>query len=172
MHSMPVARCSAKRRWATSVGQARKLVALVEGKQAVFQVGLQRRASAIYRQAAMVQTGMLGRITAVQCEWCRNNNWRRPMPVPRGHADFGKLNHQLNWRLFRDTSQGLMVRINSTWPTGSWGLRLSAYSRRAGSTTGATGARSSITIDSESDDTRDELVSFVEHVQHMDRATI
>ena len=111
---MQAARCSAKRRRATSVEQARKLVALVEGKQAVFQVSLQRRASAIYRQAAaMVQTGMLGRITAVQCEWCRNNNWRRPMPVPRGHADFGKLNHQLNWRLFRDTSQGLMAELGA-----------------------------------------------------------
>ena len=97
-----------------SVEQARKLVGLVEEKQAVFQVGLQRRANAIYRQAAaMVQTGMLGRITAIQCQWHRNNNWRRPVPVPRGHADFAQLDRQLNWRLYRDTSQGLMAELGA-----------------------------------------------------------
>ena len=97
-----------------SIEQARKLVALVEEKRAVFQVGLQRRANAIYRQAAaMVQTGMLGRITAIQCQWHRNNNWRRPVPVPRGHADFAQLDRQLNWRLYRDSSQGLMAELGA-----------------------------------------------------------
>lgn len=97
-----------------SVEQAQKLVALVEEKQAVFQVGLQRRANAIYRQAAaMVQSGMLGRITAIECQWHRNNNWRRPVPVARGHADFGKLDRQLNWRLYRETSQGLMAELGA-----------------------------------------------------------
>ena len=97
-----------------SVEQARQLTALVEERRAVFQVGLQRRANAIYRQAAaMVQTGMLGRITAIQCQWHRHNNWRRPVPVPRGHADFGKLDRQLNWRLYRDTSQGLMAELGA-----------------------------------------------------------
>jgi predicted dehydrogenase len=97
-----------------SVEQAQKLVALVEGKRAVFQVGLQRRANAIYRQAAaMVQTGMLGRITAIQCQWHRNDNWRRPVPVPRGDAEFEKLDRQLNWRLYRESSQGLMAELGA-----------------------------------------------------------
>ena len=97
-----------------SIEQARKLAALVEEKRSIFQVGLQRRANAIYRQAAaMVQTGMLGRITAIECQWHRNNNWRRPVPVPRGHADFGKLDRQLNWRLYRDTSQGVMAELGA-----------------------------------------------------------
>lgn len=97
-----------------SVEQARNLVARVEEKRAVFQVGLQRRANAIYRQAAaMIQTGMLGRITAIQCQWHRHNNWRRPVPVPRGHADFAQLDRQLNWRLYRDSSQGLMAELGA-----------------------------------------------------------
>ena len=97
-----------------SVEQAQKLAALVEERRAVHQVGLQRRANAIYRQAAaMVQTGMLGRITAIQCQWHRNNNWRRPVPVPRGHADFAQLDRQLNWRLYRDSSQGLMAELGA-----------------------------------------------------------
>ncbi len=97
-----------------SVEQAQKLVAFVEEQRAVFQVGLQRRANAIYRQAAaMVQTGMLGRITGIQCQWHRNNNWRRPVPVPRGHADFERLDRQLNWRLYRDNSRGLMAELGA-----------------------------------------------------------
>ena len=97
-----------------SVEQAQKLAALVEERRAVHHVGLQRRANAIYRQAAaMVQTGMLGRITAIQCQWHRNNNWRRPVPVPRGHADFAQLDRQLNWRLYRDSSQGLMAELGA-----------------------------------------------------------
>ena len=61
----------------------------------------------------MVQTGMLGRITAIQCQWHRHNNWRRPVPVPRGHADFAQLDRQLNWRLYRDSSQGLMAELGA-----------------------------------------------------------
>src|SRR5690348_10244245 len=67
-----------------TVDEARRLAAQVEASGRVFQVGLQRRANPIYQQAAaLVQTGMLGRITAIQAQWHRNNNWRRPVPVSR-----------------------------------------------------------------------------------------
>jgi predicted dehydrogenase len=94
--------------------QARELAAAVEAKQAVFQVGLQRRANAIYRQAAaMVETGMLGQLTAIKCQWHRNNNWRRPVPVEKGHGDWKQLEHRLNWRLYRAYSHGLMTELAS-----------------------------------------------------------
>jgi predicted dehydrogenase len=97
-----------------SLEQARKLVAAVEKKGAIFQVGLQRRANPIYRQAAaMVETGMLGRLTAIKCQWHRNNNWRRPVPVKRGDPKWKELEHRLNWRLYRDYSQGLMAELAS-----------------------------------------------------------
>lgn len=96
------------------VGQARRLAEQVRARGAVFQVGLQRRANAIYRQAAaMVGTGLLGQITAVKCQWHRHNNWRRPVPLPRDHAGFPALERQLNWRLYRATSQGLMAELGS-----------------------------------------------------------
>ncbi len=48
-----------------SVDEARKLAEEVERAKAVFQVGLQRRANPIYQQAAaMVQSGVLGQVTA------------------------------------------------------------------------------------------------------------
>lgn len=97
-----------------SLEQARDLVAEVEKKQAIFQVGLQRRANAIYRQAAaMIDSGMLGQISAIKCQWHRNNNWRRPVPGKRGDANWARLERQLNWRLYRDRSHGLMTELAS-----------------------------------------------------------
>jgi predicted dehydrogenase len=97
-----------------TVAEAREVAAAVERRQAVFQVGLQRRANAVYRQAqAMVQAGMLGQITAVKCQWNRNNNWRRPVPVRRDADDWASLEARLNWRLYRKSSGGLMTELAS-----------------------------------------------------------
>jgi predicted dehydrogenase len=97
-----------------SIEQARALAEVVATGKTVFQVGLQRRANAIYAQAeAMVQAGMLGQISAIECQWHRNNNWRRPVPVPRGDPRWTELDRRLNWRLYRDSSQGLMSELAS-----------------------------------------------------------
>jgi predicted dehydrogenase len=95
-----------------SIDQARELAGIVAARKATFQVGLQRRANAIYHQAeAMVESGMLGTISAIECRWHRNNNWRRPVPVPRGDAGWDSLERRLNWRLYRESSQGLMSEL-------------------------------------------------------------
>lgn len=97
-----------------SVDEAKQVAQRVAEKKAVFQVGLQRRANAIYRQAlSFVQTGMLGQITSIQAQWHRHNNWRRPVPVPRGDADYAALEQRLNWRLYWKYSQGLMAELGS-----------------------------------------------------------
>jgi predicted dehydrogenase len=97
-----------------SLTQARDLAALVARRRAVFQVGIQRRSNAIYRQAAaMVSTGMLGQLSAIKCQWHRNGDWRRPVPARRGDAAWPALEHRLNWRLYRRYSQGLMAELGS-----------------------------------------------------------
>lgn len=97
-----------------SVEQARELASLVDANGTVFQVGLQRRANAIYKQAAaMVQTGMLGQVTAVKCQWHRHNDWRRPVPVPADHPDYPGLESSLNWRLYHAHSRGLLAELAS-----------------------------------------------------------
>ena len=97
-----------------SVGQAQKLVRQVDEAKCVFQVGLQRRANPIYKQAAaMVQAGLLGQISAIKAQWHRNNNWRRPVPVARGNARWQELEHRLNWRLYKQFSGGLMAELGS-----------------------------------------------------------
>ena len=132
-----------------SIDQARELALAVSARKAIFQVGLQRRANAIYRQAeAMVEAGMLGEISSIKCQWNRNNNWRRPVPVPRSDPAWPALERRLNWRLYRETSQGLMSELA--------GHQLDVANRllgvpparvigSGGSTTGATAARSSTT---------------------------
>jgi predicted dehydrogenase len=97
-----------------SLDEARKLVQQVEQSKRVFQVGLQRRSNAIYQQAAaMVQAGLLGQITAIKCQWHRNNNWRRPVPVAKNDPHWSALEHKLNWRLYRESSGGLMAELGS-----------------------------------------------------------
>jgi len=97
-----------------TIDDARKLADEVASARRVFQVGLQRRANPIYRQAAaMVESGVLGQITAVKAQWHRHNNWRRPVPVPKGDADWSRLERKLNWRLYREYSGGLMTELGS-----------------------------------------------------------
>ncbi|QDV33274.1 Gfo/Idh/MocA family protein [Tautonia plasticadhaerens] len=97
-----------------SVEEAKTLAGEVEARGAVFQVGLQRRSNAIYAQAeAMVRAGMLGRVVSIKAQWTRNNSWRRPLPVPRDHPDRPALERRLNWRLYRETSRGLMAELAS-----------------------------------------------------------
>jgi predicted dehydrogenase len=97
-----------------TVDDARKLADEVASAKRVFQVGLQRRANPIYRQAAaMVSSGVLGQVTAVKAQWHRHNNWRRPVPVPKGDADWSRLERKLNWRLYREYSGGLMTELGS-----------------------------------------------------------
>ena len=97
-----------------TIDEAKRLTEDVESRGAIFQVGLQRRSNAIYAQAeAMVKAGMLGRLVSIKAQWTRNDSWRRPIPVPRDHPDWTSLEHRLNWRLYRETSRGLMAELAS-----------------------------------------------------------
>jgi predicted dehydrogenase len=116
-----------------SLDQARQLVRQVEDSKRVFQVGLQRRANPIYQQAvAMVQAGVLGQISSIRCQWHRNNNWRRPVPVAKTDPAWSALEQRLNWRLYRKRSQGLMAELGShqmdvaNWVLGSSPKRVMA----------------------------------------------
>jgi predicted dehydrogenase len=106
--------------------EAGDLARRVTEEKRVFQVGLQRRANPIYQQAAaLVRAGALGSITAITCQWHRNNNWRRPVPVPRTDPKWPALERRLNWRLYRASSAGLMAELGShqldvaTWVLGT-----------------------------------------------------
>lgn len=97
-----------------TVAEAKKLAAQVAASKRVFQVGLQRRANAIYKQAqAMVAAGMIGQVVSIKAQWHRNNSWRRPVPVPKSDPNWPKLERKLNWRLYKAYSAGLMAELGS-----------------------------------------------------------
>ncbi len=73
----------------------------------IFQTGFQYRNSPLYEAAArLVANGDIGQVTAVNCQWNRNGNWRRPVPDP-------KWERQVNWRMYREYSGGLVAELCS-----------------------------------------------------------
>jgi predicted dehydrogenase len=97
-----------------SIAEAKKLARQVSDSKRVFQIGLQRRANPIYKQArAMVAAGMIGQVTSIKAQWHRNNSWRRPVPVPKTDAGWPALERRLNWRLYKAYSGGLMAELGS-----------------------------------------------------------
>src|SRR5207248_10337811 len=97
-----------------TIDEARRLAKQAAESKRVFQVGLQRRANPIYKQAAaMVEAGLIGQVTAIKAQWHRNNSWRRPIPVPKTDPEWASLEKRLNWRLYKATSGGLMTELGS-----------------------------------------------------------
>ncbi len=54
----------------------------------------------------MIHSGVIGDIVGERCYWFRNHDWRRPVPSP-------EMERQVNWRLYRDYSGGLMTELAS-----------------------------------------------------------
>ncbi len=77
----------------------------------IFQIGHQYRYAPWVRGAVeAVKAGKIGEPTHVYAYWHRNNNWRRRVPSPDPD---GKLEHLINWRLYRETSGGLVTELGS-----------------------------------------------------------
>jgi predicted dehydrogenase len=73
----------------------------------IFQVGHQMRyASWIVESVNRVHKGDIGEPTHVYGYWHRNDNWRREAPNP-------SLEHLMNWRLYRESSGGLLEELGS-----------------------------------------------------------
>ncbi len=97
---------------------ARNVVTKCHDTGKFVQVGHQRRYNPMYNKALMMARGedILGRVNHIDCQWHRNNDWRRP--YNKNHKlnsteqkyikDLGK---HLNWRLYRDSSGGLMTEL-------------------------------------------------------------
>jgi predicted dehydrogenase len=78
---------------------------------ALFQIGHQYRYAPWVRAAVeAVKQGKIGEPTHVYAYWHRNNNWRRAVPSP---DPGGKLEHLINWRLYRESSGGLVTELGS-----------------------------------------------------------
>jgi predicted dehydrogenase len=65
----------------------------------------------------MIHSGLIGDVVGARCHWFRNHDWRRPVPSP-------DLEKKINWRLYKESSGGLMTELGShqlevcNWATG------------------------------------------------------
>lgn len=77
----------------------------------MYQVGHQYRYAPWVQEALQrVQSGSIGEPTHVYAYWHRNNDWRRPVPDPSQNSS---LEHLINWRLYRESSGGLVTELGS-----------------------------------------------------------
>ena len=90
------------------IPQALDLVKKTKLKPALtLQVGHQYRYTPLYfKVKEMIGKGYLGKVTQIDCRWDRNWNWRRPVPDP-------KLERQINWRMYKQYSGGLIAELLS-----------------------------------------------------------
>ena len=51
-----------------------------------------------------IREGLIGDVVGMRCHWFRNADWRRPVPDP-------SLERQINWRLYKEHSAGLMTEL-------------------------------------------------------------
>ncbi len=52
----------------------------------------------------LIRDGLIGDVVGMRCHWFRNADWRRPVPSP-------ELERQINWRLYKEYSCGLMTEL-------------------------------------------------------------
>lgn len=84
----------------------------------VLYIGQQRLFDPKYIKALeMVHNGTIGDIVGLRNFWFRNNDWRRPVPNP-------SLERQINWRLYKEYSGGLMTELGThQLQLGTWALK-------------------------------------------------
>lgn len=71
----------------------------------VFQAGLQGRSNSLYQHVAQfVKAGVLGDSVLVSAQWNKKESWRRAAPTPEREKE-------MNWRLSKGTSSGLLGEI-------------------------------------------------------------
>jgi len=92
---------------AHSIDDAKAMARTARDTKKLLQIGHQRRYNSLYNHAyKLIKEGAIGKITHVRLMWNRNGSWRRAVP----DAKYERL---LNWRMYRDYSQGLMAELGS-----------------------------------------------------------
>lgn len=83
------------------------LIGKVASSNKTFQTGHQYHSSRLYTHVVdLIKNGKVGKITAFECQWNRNGDWRRPV-TEQG------LERLINWRMYREFSGGLTAELCS-----------------------------------------------------------
>lgn len=112
--------CFTEKTLCYEIEECRDVVKKAHEKGLFVQVGHQRRYNPVYNHAIKLarEEGVLGRITHIDCQWHRNNDWRRAVDTkyvlsPEEQRWITDLERHLNWRLYRKTSHGLMTELGT-----------------------------------------------------------
>lgn len=90
---------------ARTIADCSAMVKRAQDSRKVLQIGHQRMFNPTYLNAlGRVKAGEIGAVTQIRASWHRNTSWRRPVP-----AD--STDRRLNWRLYRESSAGLMTEL-------------------------------------------------------------
>lgn len=86
----------------------------------VLEIGYQRYYNPIYQAAynSIIKQGLLGEVYYARLVWHRNGNWRRQEDPPSANFDTSRWGypdweHLLNWRLYKQYSEGLAAELGS-----------------------------------------------------------
>lgn len=83
------------------------LIRKTTGSNQIFQTGHQYHSSRLYSHIVdLIKNGKIGKIAAIECQWNRNADWRRPVPDP-------VYERAINWRMYREYSGGLLAELCS-----------------------------------------------------------
>ena len=110
--------CFTEKTLCYEIEHCRDIVNKAHEKGLFVQVGHQRRYNPMYNKALKLARaeGVLGRINHIGCQWHRNNDWRRPVNKkyqlsPEEAQWIEDLERHINWRLYRESSGGLMTEL-------------------------------------------------------------
>lgn len=92
---------------AYSIEESKAIKLKAENSAKLFQISYQYQMNPTFKAIKdIIKNGYLGKLTRVEANWHRNNNWRRKLPLP-------ELERQINWRLYKEYSGGLMAELGS-----------------------------------------------------------
>ncbi|RYD54214.1 MAG: Gfo/Idh/MocA family oxidoreductase [Sphingomonadales bacterium] len=90
---------------ARTIADCTAMVKRSQDARKVLQIGHQRMFHPTYLNALKrAKAGEIGALTQIRASWHRNNKWRRAVPADA-------TDRQINWRLYRDSSAGLMTEL-------------------------------------------------------------
>jgi predicted dehydrogenase len=105
---------------AKSEADCQRMIEAAQRNKRLLEIGYQRYYNPIYQASYsnIVKQGLIGDVYFARLVWHRNGNWRRHEEPPApdfnpsrwGYADW---EHLLNWRLYKQYSEGLMAELGS-----------------------------------------------------------
>jgi predicted dehydrogenase len=97
-----------------------RMIDAMRRNKRVLEIGYQRYYNPVYQAAYqnIIKQGLLGDVYFARLVWHRNGNWRRQEDPPAANFDpsrwgYPDWDHLLNWRLYKQYSEGLMAELGS-----------------------------------------------------------